>query len=123
MSQGIHTNERIASANYEFHGACSLFNPDHTIRADAAAVVETLRDMDDFTAVASGCNGCTQTHIERGVYYVAQHGNPSVVYFGYSDMVAAHTLIGVCERLDVPYDWTGDVSKKVAVGAPDVYDD
>jgi len=112
---------RIASEQYKHDDTCGLFNPEHTIPEAVSDVVDDLRGMDGVEAVAGGCNGCTAPLLDHGVYYVAQHGSPDVVYFGYTDEAAAHTLIGACVEQGVAWDWTGETSKKVAVGASDVY--
>jgi len=112
---------RTASEQFKHDDTCGLFNPQHTIPDKVAEVVETLRHMDGIDAVAGGCNGCTAPLLDDGVYYIAQHGEPDSVYFGYTSESAAYTLIGVCQQLGVKYDWNGDGSKKVAVGTDDAY--
>jgi hypothetical protein len=112
---------RMSSEAYKHSDTCGLFNPNHTIPESVSDVVDDLRTMEGIEAVAGGCNGCTAPMIDHGVYYIAQHGDPDVVYFGYTDEEAAYTLIGVCEQLNVPCDWTGETSKKVAVGSSDAY--
>ena len=122
MTRATYTDDgRTDSAEFKHDDTCNMFNPHHTIPNEVAEVVEALRDLPGFNAVAGGCNGCTAPVLDYGVYYIAQHGEPDTVYFGYSDKVAAHTLVGVCDDLGVPCDWTGDVSKKVAVGTDDAY--
>jgi len=117
------TEARISSTAYKHEDTCGLFNPDHTIPEQVSDVVDDLRTMDGINAVAGGCNGCTASMIDHGVYYIAQHYiiEPDAVYFGYTDESAAYTLIGVCEQLGVPCDWNGDTGKKVAVGTDDAY--
>jgi len=112
---------RVSSEEYKHSDTCGLFSPHHTIPEGVSDVVDDLRGLEGFEAVAGGCNGCTVPLLDHGVYYIAQHGDPDMVYFGYTDEAAAYTLIGVCEQLGVPCDWTGDVSKKVAVGTDDAY--
>ena len=123
MTDTTYANDggRTASEQFKHDDTCGLFNPHHTIPEEVAEVVEEVSDMDTFDAVAGGCNGCTAPLLDHGVYYVAQHGEPDVVYFGYTGEGAAYALIGACVEHGVAYDWTGDTSKKVAVGASDVY--
>jgi len=122
MIDDINTDDgRTASEQFKHDDTCGLFNPQHTIPDEVAEVVETLRDMDGIDAVAGGCNGCTAPLLDDGVYYIAQHGEPDSVYFGYTSESAAYTLIGVCQQLGVKYDWNGDESKKVAVGTDNAY--
>jgi hypothetical protein len=110
---------RVDSTEFKHSDTCGLFNPHHSIPERVANVVRTLRDMDDFEAVAGGCNGCTVHTMDHGVYYIAQHGEKDYVYFGYTDKSAAYTLIGACEQAGVEHDWDGDFSSKVAVGTDD----
>ena len=109
-------NARTDSKQFKHSDTCNMFNPHHTIPEEVADVVESMRDMDGINAVAGGCNGCTAPVMDRGVYYIAQHGEPDSVYFGYTDESAAYTLIGVCQQLGVPYTWDGDTGTKVLVG-------
>jgi len=110
------TEARTSSTEYKHDDTCGLFNPHHTIPTDVAEVVEAMRDMDGVEAVAGGCNGCTAPVMDDGVYYIAQHGKPDSVYFGFTSESAAYTLIGVCQQLGVPYTWDGDETTKVLVG-------
>jgi hypothetical protein len=113
---------RVESFAFKHPEACGLFNPEHTIPSEIAEVVEALDSMEGFEAAAGGCNTCTAYEIDQGVYYTAQSCRGSdTIYFGYTDKAAANALIGVCERLGVEWDWTGNWDKKVAVGADDVY--
>jgi hypothetical protein len=107
---------RTDSENFKHSDTCGLFNPHHSIPDDVAEVVEAARDMDGFNAVAGGCSGCTTPLLDHGVYYIAQHGEPDSVYFGFSDEAAAYTLVGICVELGVPYTWDGDMTTKVLVG-------
>jgi len=112
---------RVSSDLYKHSDTCGLFNPQHTIPEDVSDVLDDLRTVEGFEAVAGGCNGCTAPVVDHGVYYIAQHGAPDTVYFGYTDREAAYALVGACEQLGVPCDWTGSVSDKVAVGTDDAY--
>jgi len=112
---------RTSSTAYKHDDTCGLFNPHHSVPEAVGDVMDALNELDGFEAVAGGCNGCTAPMLEVGVYYIAQHGEPDAVYFGYTSEAAAYTLIGVCVQLGVKYDWTGDVNKKVAVGTDDAY--
>jgi len=120
MGRTTHSDGRVDSKQYKHGATCELFNPNHTIPEDVSDVVDELRTMEGIDAVAGGCSGCTAPLLDHGVYYIAQHGEPDTVYFGYTDEAAAYTLIGVCEQLGVPCDWTG-INRKVAVGTDDAY--
>jgi len=111
----------VSSEEFKHSETCNLFNPMHSIPAEIAEVVEELNNLDGFEAVSGGCNGCTAPLLDDGVYYIAQHGYPDRVYFGFTDKEAAYTLIGACVEAGLEYDWDGTTSKKVAVGTSDAY--
>jgi len=112
---------RVSSEQYKHEDSCNLFNPHHTIPESVSDVVDDLRTMEGMNAVAGGCNTCTAHVLDEGVYFVAQHGEPDTVYFGYTSEKAAYTLTGLCEQHGIEYDWNGNTSKKVAVGTSDAY--
>jgi len=115
------TRSRVSSEEFKHSETCGQFNPMHSLPEKIAEVVEELNNLDGFEAVSGGCNGCTVSVMNHGVYYVAQHGKPDTVYFGFTSEEAAYTLIGACVEAGIEYDWDGTTTKKVAVGTADAY--
>jgi hypothetical protein len=112
---------------------CDLYSPHHSVSGEVQAVIDSFNQTDGAKAVAAGCNTCAayaldaDPEVHTYVWYVAQgSGRQDGTYFGYDSdegqTVAAKRLIDVAESLDVPYDWSGDTSYKVLIGAADEED-
>jgi len=115
---------KVGSQQFKHEDACPLFNPHHTVSQDVATVVEAFNDCDNHKAVASGCNTCSShvmhnnDDVDAYAYYVAQSGgNGDGVYFGYDSEATAYQLIGICVENNIEYEWDGDTSTKVLIGA------